>query len=163
MTIEAWKQTIENQRHFNEICIKIRTLAITTISAFIGAIGFLVKDLEKISELNILIYGTITAMTTVAWFAFYFMDVGWYHKLLSGSVNHAIKNIEEKNKNEFPELSLSTEIKKTAAKHEKWQYFKEHPSNKLNAFYISGTTIILLPFTCFVVATIIYPLLKDLL
>ena len=138
--IEAWKQTIENQRHFNEICIKIRAVAITTISAFIGAIGFLIKDLERIQDFNLLVYGIITLMASIAWFAFYVIDVKWYHKLLNGSVSHAINELEAKYKEQFPGIALTTNIKKEA---EKTRFYKNAPSLKLDLFYGLGGLVLI--------------------
>ncbi len=47
-----------------------------------------------------------------AWL-FYFIDRYWYHRLLVGSVNHAII-IEKKYKDTIPELSLSEAIGKAS-------------------------------------------------
>ena len=37
LQVEAWKTTVQVQEHFNEIEMKIRALAITVLTAGIGA------------------------------------------------------------------------------------------------------------------------------
>jgi hypothetical protein len=49
-------------------------------------------------------------------YLFYFIDRYWYHRLLVGSVKHAIE-IEKKYKNEMPELSLMDLLRLTLNKY----------------------------------------------
>jgi hypothetical protein len=56
-------------------------------------------------------------------YLFYFMDRYWYHRLLTGSVKHAIE-IEKKYRDEIPELSLSDAIGKESPYILKWKLTK---------------------------------------
>lgn len=109
--IEIWKTIVEVQMHFNDISMRIRSMFITILLALFASIGFL---LNKELNLEILAYNVqfATLMPLFGIFAtwlFYFIDRYWYHRLLVGSVKHAIE-IEKKYKNDMPELSLSDAI-----------------------------------------------------
>ena len=109
--IEIWKTIVEVQMHFNDISMRIRSIFITILLALFASIGFL---LNKELNLEILAYNVqfATLMPLFGVFAtwlFYFIDRYWYHRLLVGSVKHAIE-IEKKYKNDMPELSLSDAI-----------------------------------------------------
>lgn len=109
--IEIWKTIVEVQMHFNDISMRIRSMFITILLALFASIGFL---LNKELNLEILAYNvqfaTLMPLFGIfgAWL-FYFIDRYWYHRLLVGSVKHAIE-IEKKYKNDIPELSLSDAI-----------------------------------------------------
>ncbi len=109
--IEIWKTIVEVQMHFNDISMRIRSMFITILLALFASIGFL---LNKELNLEILAYNvqfaTLMPLFGIfgAWL-FYFIDRYWYHRLLVGSVKHAIE-IEKKYKNDMPELSLSDAI-----------------------------------------------------
>ena len=111
--IEIWKTIVEVQRHFNDIAMRIRSMFITILLALFAAIGFLLdkKPSFEISDYNIQ-FATILPLFGIfgAWL-FYFIDRYWYHRLLVGSVKHALE-IEKKYKSEIPELSLSDAIGK---------------------------------------------------
>ncbi len=74
VTLEAWKQAVAAQMHFNEMAMKLRAIALTLVAALITAEGL--KDTG----------GTALAAALVVWLAFYFMDRFWYHCLLIGAV-----------------------------------------------------------------------------
>jgi hypothetical protein len=76
--VEAWKQTIAVQMHFNDIAIKIRTFALTLIAAILTAQSFA----------NVKIVWLPIAAALGCWLAFYLMDRWWYHYLLLGAVTH---------------------------------------------------------------------------
>ena len=109
--IEIWKTIVEVQMHFNDISMRIRSMFITILLALFASIGFL---LNKELNLEFLAYNvqfaTLMPLFGIfgAWL-FYFIDRYWYHRLLVGSVKHAIE-IEKKYKNDIPELSLSDAI-----------------------------------------------------
>ena len=44
LLLEAWKEVVNVQMHFNDMEMKIRSLAVTVITAISGAIGYLLKD-----------------------------------------------------------------------------------------------------------------------
>ena len=109
--IEIWKIVVEVQRHFNDISMRIRSMFVTIVLALFASIGFL---LDKKLNLEIWIFNIqfatlLPLFGIVGALLFYFIDRYWYHRLLVGSVKHAI-GIETKYKNEIPELSLTEAI-----------------------------------------------------
>jgi hypothetical protein len=78
--IEAWKQTVAVQMHFNEIAMKIRAFALTLIAALLTAGSFSTGPPR---------YWVVVA-ALISWGAFYLMDRWWYHYLLLGAVLHGI-------------------------------------------------------------------------
>lgn len=53
--LEAWKQSIDVQKHFNELGLKIRNTSITVLGAGLAATGFLVKE-NYILAINLQLY-----------------------------------------------------------------------------------------------------------
>lgn len=109
--IEIWKAVVDVQRHFNDICMRIRGMFITILLAFFAAMGFLIDRKLALEFCGIQLQFAIlvAAFGIFATWLFYFVDRYWYHRLLVGSVKHAIE-IEKKYSSEIPELSLSNAI-----------------------------------------------------
>lgn len=42
--IEIWKTIIDVQKHFNELEMRIRNVAVTVLAAFLAAAGFTMKE-----------------------------------------------------------------------------------------------------------------------
>lgn len=112
--IEAWKQTVEVQKHFNDLQLKLRTFIITLLIAVIGAAAFAIKEKAVVP-----VFGQPIAVSTVAvlagfvaTLAFYLMDFG-YHMLLKGAVGHCIA-IEDKYEN-CMEIQLAKTIKRSSS------------------------------------------------
>jgi hypothetical protein len=107
LMLEAWKVTIQIQQHFNTIEMQIRNIAVTVLTAVVGAAALVYSQTQKVtagtvpssasapdysikvgclrfSSAEMIVFGGI-----VAWVAFYFMDRWWYHMLLQGAVKHA--------------------------------------------------------------------------
>src|SRR5436189_6381726 len=79
--IDAWKTTVDVQMHFNDICMKIRNLAITVLVGAVGFAGYSMKEALEFDfrEFHVPV-GTIIALAgLVGWTAFYGMDRHWYH------------------------------------------------------------------------------------
>jgi hypothetical protein len=111
MQVDIWKKVIDVQQHFNEIEMRIRNYAITVLLAVLSASGLSLKEKIWIDFFGqhplafwLLIFGCL------AWISFYMMDRCWYHRLLYGSVKHAMA-IEDKLKEILPEITLSNRIK----------------------------------------------------
>jgi hypothetical protein len=152
LQVEAWKTTIQVQQHFNDIEWKIRGLALTLLTAVLGAAVFAVKEKSSLKlgivELNlsavILIFGLIV------WMAFYFVDKIWYHRLLIGSVRFAEK-LEANLTNMMTDVGLTRTISEASP-----YQFKLlgkslgkpiHSDRKLSAFYfIIALVLVLLIF-----------------
>jgi hypothetical protein len=126
---------------------------VTILLALFASIGFL---LDKKLSLD---FGSFRVQfaTLIPLFGvfgtclFYFIDRFWYHRLLKGSVNHAIE-IEKKHKDDMPELSLSDALgpsvpkpgymvnllAKLLVRHDKyWETGQLHSDGKIELFYKS--------------------------
>ena len=78
--IEAWKQTVAVQMHFNDLAIRIRSFALTAIAALLTASGLAQGENNRL----------VLVAALVLWVAFYLMDRWWYYPLLLGAVTHGI-------------------------------------------------------------------------
>jgi hypothetical protein len=76
--VEAWKQTVAVQMHFNDLAMRIRSFALTVIAAILTASGI------GQGHANVLVLFS----PVLLWLAFYLMDRYWYHPMLLGSVYH---------------------------------------------------------------------------
>src|SRR5216683_5350332 len=95
-TIEAWKQTVAVQMHFNDLALRIRSFALTIIAAILVASG-LGQGRANIGVL---------AGALIVWPAFFLMDRFWYHPLLLAAVGHG--EAIEKHAQEVLHLTIST-------------------------------------------------------
>jgi hypothetical protein len=88
--IELWKQTVDVQKHFNDIEMRVRGLALTVLTFALGAAAVAIKDGTKADVLggHIPLATIILFISAVLWGIFYFVDQIWYHRLLIGSVVH---------------------------------------------------------------------------
>jgi len=111
--IDIWKTIVGVQQHFNDIEMRIRSMFVTVLVALIASIGFLMdkKLAFPVGIFNVQFATIVPLVGAVATYLFYFVDRYWYHRLLVGSVNHAIE-IEKKYRDDIPELSLSDAIGK---------------------------------------------------
>jgi hypothetical protein len=124
--LEAWKQTIQVQQHFNDIELRIRNYAITLLGALFGIAAYAFKEhVESGVILCVLLGGLFLC------YAFYFMDRHWYHRLLIGAVEHG-QMIESSSP---AELGLTGSIgRKSPVK--LWYRKKElHSDDKILIFY----------------------------
>lgn len=150
LRIEIWKQVVGVQKHFNEIEMKIRSIAVTILGALLGAAGyaqaseitFKIFDKEIYLSLGLILSGFFI------WFAFYFMDRHWYHRLLMGSVNQGIK-IEDGLEGRFPEITLT----KAIGKESPFLVFGKYPvhsNGKYRIFYWTvGAALLLVVYALF--------------
>jgi len=102
--LEVWKTTIEVQKHFNEVGIKIRSIAVTVLAAFLAVAGYAFKEGNKP------LAGVILLASLVCWLSFYLMDRAWYHRLLQAAVRHG-ERVENGLKASIPNIDLTTRIK----------------------------------------------------
>ncbi|MBX2860471.1 MAG: hypothetical protein KTR14_04505 [Vampirovibrio sp.] len=110
LVLEAWKQTISVQMHFNDVEMKIRGGAITLTVALLSVAGVIAK-LNATAKIEI--FGIETPLTHLllyfafsGWLLFYFMERFWYHKLLYGAVRHG-KILENSLQQAIPNISLT--------------------------------------------------------
>jgi hypothetical protein len=109
--IEVWKTVVQVQQHVNDISMRIRSMFVTILLALFASVGFLYdKNVQiEIWGFDIKFAILMPLFGIFGAYLFYFIDRYWYHRLLVGSVKHAI-DIEKKYKSEMPELSLSEAI-----------------------------------------------------
>jgi hypothetical protein len=88
--VDLWKQTVEVQKHFNDIEMRVRGLALTALTFTLGAAAIAIKDGTRVGvfSAHIQLAAVILFLGAVLWLAFYFVDGVWYHRLLLGSVIH---------------------------------------------------------------------------
>ena len=110
---EAWKQSIEVQQHFNDICMRIRNYFITIISALFAFMGVVLSELDDpfFQVLTISVHTSVPLLLAIiaATYLFYFIDRHWYHRLLLGAVQNAIQ-IEQGLKKSIPGIELTGAI-----------------------------------------------------
>lgn len=136
LLLEVWKQCVDVQMHFNDMEMKIRSLAVTVITAISGAIGYLLK--ENIYHQFIII---LSFIGIAAWLCFYLMDRFMYHKLLIGAVNSGI-NIEKRLESLGINVDLGEQIKQASPlKNLFGKEIEIHSDQKLDFFYITVPVI----------------------
>lgn len=111
LEVDIWKTTIDVQKHFNDMSMRIKNYAILMLTAFIGAIGIIIKNGVKFSVLDhsINLSSAVGLFAIIIWNLIFFMDYYWYHPMLKGSVKSAL-NIEERLRFDLPTLNLTHTI-----------------------------------------------------
>ena len=87
--IEMWKQATQVNQHFNDIEWRIRGLALTVATFSIGAAGVAARDGTTV--LGVGVGPLLLVVGLLLWYAFYFVDLAWYHQLLRASVRQTEK------------------------------------------------------------------------
>jgi len=130
VAMDAWKKSVEVQTHFNDIEIRIRNLAITVVGAVFSVGGLLLKD-NRTSNLP----GAVVLLGGFLCLAFFFMDGGWYHRLLHGAVEHG-RSLENyiKEQSDVP-VGLANTIKEKSPLD--MRLFKMRSDHKIIAFYLA--------------------------
>lgn len=86
--LSIWKTVVEVQQHFNDLCLKIRSLVITAVAAFVAGIGFSVKEGLTIFSDAVPLSSMLAVAAALFIFFFYMMDRYWYHQFLVGAVKY---------------------------------------------------------------------------
>ena len=82
-------ETIETQMHFNDLIIRFRSIVLTAIVTLSGAsIAFVETANLKNSDA---LFRMLIAALLIVWITAFILDLGYYHRLLIGSVNQALK------------------------------------------------------------------------
>ncbi|HUU16226.1 MAG TPA: hypothetical protein VMW72_03675 [Sedimentisphaerales bacterium] len=135
---KVWKSYEDVAMHFNDLIIRLRIQSIGGLAVLATILGIILHSKnDNIESFN---YGWIVlAILCLIWIAIWILDLGYYNRLLEGSVN-AILELE-KNKKEFlknNEINLSTNIENAFYKrfdHEPKGLFKRI-FNSRNEFYL---------------------------
>ncbi len=111
LELEAWKTTIDVQKHFNDLAMRVRGLAITVLGGFLAAASYSSSETSQINAAgaNVSPVGLILASAFLVWIAFYVMDRMWYHRLLKAAVKHGRK-VENRLENRIYSISLTKTI-----------------------------------------------------
>jgi hypothetical protein len=111
LTLEVWKATIGVQQHFNELGMRVRSIAVTVLGALLAAAGYALKEHSDVDFFGrkVSLTGTILLAALVCWAAFYVMDRLWYHRLLKAAVAHG-RNVENALLGSLPNIGLTTTI-----------------------------------------------------
>ncbi len=109
--IELWKQTIDVQKHFNDIELKVRGLALTILTFVLGGASLAIRDgtAVSISGFELQLGALILALGILLWLTFYFVDQIWYHRLLVGAVVHG-QELETELRKVLPVAGLTYRI-----------------------------------------------------
>jgi len=142
IVVDAWKTSVDVQKHFNELEMTVRNFALTILGAVLAGAAFGIKERVEIN-----MWGThfpLAALVLLAgaavWTAFYLMDRHWYHNLLLGAVAHGMC-VEKRYHERLPELGLATAI--AAASPSVINGLTIRSSAKLDLFYLFGTLLLL--------------------
>jgi hypothetical protein len=126
LLLEAWKQTVAVQQHFNDIELRIRNYAITLLGALFGVAAYAFKEHAPRMVVEGLLFASL-----ILCYAFYFMDRHWYHRLLLGAVKHG-QSIEDRAPSE---LGLTKAIGDASPVKVWWRKKQLHSDDKIKAFY----------------------------
>jgi len=148
--IEIWKSTVEVQKHFNDLQIRIRNYGITLFTFIFAGIGYCLKDniFLHLFGISFSLASLIALIGVLVIVAIRFMDLHMYHRLLEASVAKGIE-IEKSLSFVYPEISLSSHIKSKSPF--KFMFgINVHSSTKLRFFYF----LLLIPLILTFILTI---------
>lgn len=113
--IEMWKQTIDVQKHFNDIELKIRGLALTILTFTLGGASLAIRNGTAIgiNGFELQLGALILILGILLWLTFYFVDQIWYHRLLVGAVFHGLE-LEDELRKVLPVAGLSHRISESS-------------------------------------------------
>lgn len=109
--VDAWKQVVSVQMHFNDMEMKIRTLYFSVLAAAIGAVGLVQGKRVEAPYFLVDISLAMIVLLSVAPVSllFYFIDRHWYHRLLQGAVKQGA-DIENRYGSLLPEIQLGVKL-----------------------------------------------------
>ncbi len=132
LTFKAWEKTIDVQMHFNDLCLKVRSFAVSILGILLGGAAISYRYGGDVSLLGVSfpVAAIFVSISIIIWLAFYFMDRFWYHELLRGAVNHG-GLLEKHLERVVSDISLTKSIraasraslKRNAASKLMWFYF----------------------------------------
>ncbi|REL34683.1 hypothetical protein [Thalassotalea euphylliae] len=143
LNVEAWKTTVDVQKHFNDLEMKVRNFGLLIISAFISAIGVSLKSNYEVTllESSIPVGSLIAFVAFFVWNLVFFVDVYWYHPLLKGAVLKGIA-IEKEIQKDLPEIGLTQAIGESSSI--KFLWWKELRSTTKAKIFYNGVSIALI-------------------
>jgi hypothetical protein len=144
--LEMWKQTVTVQQHFNELCWKIRGLALTALTFTLGAASLTASTSNRPAAIPFWGYDVegpaiILLVGVVIWLAFFFIDANWYHKLLKASVDHAA-SLEDELQHYIPEAGLTGRISAASPSRLWLTHIELRSTHKLRLYYWVVTAVL---------------------
>lgn len=143
LMVDAWKTTVDVQKHFNDLAMRIRAFALSFLGVVVGASAVAIQQKQPNLATLLVIVGVL------AWGGFYLMDGLWYHKLLIGSVKQGTtieQNLATATKLDV--FALTQAISASSIVRFRWRKGGKprelHSSDKLKMFYGLGTAFLLL-------------------
>jgi hypothetical protein len=133
LQFRAWEKTVDVQMHFNDLCLRLRSYAISILGVLLGAtaLAYRYAGLVEIFCFELHTSAIFLAVSIIVWLAFYLMDRFWYHELLRGAVKHG-SLLEASLQETVPNIDLANSIRK--ASHSS---LNVNAAKKLNIFYLS--------------------------
>jgi phosphoglycolate phosphatase-like HAD superfamily hydrolase len=134
--MELWKKSVEVQMHFNDIGWRIRALALTALTFVLGATGLVYANTStiEIGVWHFSVAAVVPVLGLLIWWAFWFMDAKWFHRLLIGSVLDGAR-LEAILNGHWIEANLGGAISK-ASPSAAWPFRKKRRSSeRLDLFY----------------------------
>lgn len=131
--LQIWEKTVDVQMHFNDLCLKVRSFAVSILGVLLGGAAISYRFGGNISLFNFQFHiaAVFVSISIVVWLAFFSMDRYWYHELLRGAVQHG-RSIEDALKDQVPAITLAASIRN--ASHAS---LNKNAASKLNWFYIT--------------------------
>jgi len=140
--VKIWERIVDVQKHFNELSLRVRGLAVAVVGAVLTAAALSVKEniVLKFYEVQFNAALPLVGVALATWLAFYVMDHFWYHRLLLGAVKQGLL-VEKSLRGTFPEIELATRIGENSII--KVGCFEVHSGHRLAFFYAVGTLMLL--------------------
>lgn len=146
LQVEVWKKTVDVQQHFNDIELRIRGLALTVLTAVLGAAALALRYrlALHVQGLKIELASVLVIVGFIVWMAFYFVDQVWYHRLLIGAVRHG-EMLEEMLNEKVPGIGLTKRISQESPY--SFRFLRKsrriHSKHKLKIFYWSIAVLLI--------------------
>lgn len=149
--VEMWKQAIDVQKHFNDIELRVRGLALSVLTLVLGGASLAIQNNTTASyrQIHMPLASLILFGGTILWLTFYFVDQIWYHRLLLGAVKHG-EELEDRISESLPGAGLTKAISESSPYPFKIRFFKWtlwehgiHSTAKVRIFYFAVAGILL--------------------
>jgi phosphoglycolate phosphatase-like HAD superfamily hydrolase len=134
--LDLWKKSVDVQMHFNDIGWRIRALALTALTFVLGATGLVYANTPaiEVGAWRFSLAAVVPMLGLLVWWAFWFMDAKWFHRLLIGSVTDGAR-LERLLKGHMVSADLGGSIS-GASPSAAWPFPKvRRSSQRLDLFY----------------------------
>lgn len=141
--ISLWNTTVEVQKHFNDIELRIRSMAVTIFTFLIAGIGYAQKENISVTIGKYNINGSvlISIIALLIFSSLYLMDKHWYHRFLHSAVKQGME-LEGEIEKQYVNLKLTKEIKIDSPLNTIFKTLNIHSDQKISIFY----ALFVLPF-----------------